>query len=282
MTGTITLDNVATTDHDGHNQLGGSATYATLAAAEFAPVRLVGAVGYDARAALTKALSGLPVDVTSVETSDLPNFWWRARYDPLSWETLEETYGEGAYSVWHPTMSASAASSPILFLGALRPDLQSEALDQSRAELIGLDSRHAHFVQRHELMSVLTRADLLFLNRSELGALTGRDPTDWREAAMALLGTGRLRAVVVKAGALGAACVWLTGVVELPAEPVSRVVDPTGAGDALAGGFLGACARAHRSDPAFFQTALGQGLACAARAIASRGVSGLVAGPSSG
>lgn len=67
-----------------------------------------------------------------------------------------------------------------------------------------------------------------------------------------------LCAVVVKAGALGAACVTADSIVERPAHAVGEVVDSTGAGDALAGGFLGACAAAQRDDLGFFATALHQ------------------------
>jgi len=82
--------------------------------------------------------------------------------------------------------------------------------------------------------------------------------------------------VVVKAGPDGAACVTATSVVERPAAPVLRVVDPTGAGDALAGAFLGACAAAERDDVDFFATALDAGLASAAAAISQLGLAGLI------
>jgi sugar/nucleoside kinase (ribokinase family) len=99
---------------------------------------------------------------------------------------------------------------------------------------------------------------------------------DWRRAAGALCGRGRLRAVVVKRGPLGAACVAGTDVVEVPAAPVNRVVDPTGAGDALAGGFLGLCAGAERDDVDFFPTALEEGVRCAAGAVTAFGASDLL------
>jgi sugar/nucleoside kinase (ribokinase family) len=81
----------------------------------------------------------------------------------------------------------------------------------------------------------------------------------------------------VKHGPRGAACVTAAHVVELPAAPVARVVDPTGAGDALAGGFLGFVAKAERSDDATFAAALGEGIRCAAEAIVDFGTGGLTA-----
>jgi sugar/nucleoside kinase (ribokinase family) len=105
--------------------------------------------------------------------------------------------------------------------------------------------------------------------------LTGLPADDWLESSRSLCGQGRLRAVVVKAGPVGAAVVTPTSVVERQAHPVEQVLDPTGAGDSLAGGFLGACARAERDDDAFFATALDEGLRCAADAIVAFGTEAL-------
>ena len=123
--------------------------------------------------------------------------------------------------------------------------------------------------------AVAAASDLLFLNRTELAALVPEHAGDWRAAAAALLGRGRLRGVVVKAGPNGAAVVSRSGIVEKPAAAVGLVMDPTGAGDALAGGFLGLCAEAERDDDEFFATALDEGLRCAATAISQFGTAGL-------
>lgn len=93
-----------------------------------------------------------------------------------------------------------------------------------------------------------------------------------------MCGVGRLRAVVVKGGPQGASLVTADGVISRPPAPVASVVDPTGAGDALAGGFLGACAAAERDDGDFFVSALEAGLRCAASAIGEFGLVGLTSG----
>ena len=116
-------------------------------------------------------------------------------------------------------------------------------------------------------------SDVLFLNAAELVALTGE--IDWRSGARRLLGKGRLRAVVVKRGPDGAALVTQQSVVEQPAQAVARVVDPTGAGDALAGGFLGACAAGERDDDEMFAEALAVGVRSAASALTAFGADDL-------
>ena len=125
---------------------------------------------------------------------------------------------------------------------------------------------------------VALSADVLFLNSTELAALTGE--TDWHRAASSLVGQERLRAVVVTRGPDGAACVTAAGTVEEPAYRETSVIDPTGAGDALAGGFLGFCAREGRDDDGAFAEALKEGVRCAADAIASFGVDALRTGTS--
>jgi sugar/nucleoside kinase (ribokinase family) len=93
-----------------------------------------------------------------------------------------------------------------------------------------------------------------------------------------LCGKGRLRCVVVKQGPLGASCFTSSRAVDIAAEPVAQVVDPTGAGDALAGGFLGWCAQHERDDDDHFVDSLREGVRCAAGAIATFGTAGLRVG----
>jgi sugar/nucleoside kinase (ribokinase family) len=176
---------------------------------------------------------------------------------------------------WRPRLTPEAARAPVLFLGSMRPSLQRDILAQSSARLIAVDSM-ACFTgpERDAVLEVVTGCDLLFLNRAELSSLVPGAP-GWEAAALSLRGRGRLRAVVVKAGPLGAALVTSSGITERPAAPVGEVIDPTGAGDAVAGGFLGLCAAAEREDEAFFAAALEEGLARAAAAIASFGTAGL-------
>jgi sugar/nucleoside kinase (ribokinase family) len=158
----------------------------------------------------------------------------------------------------------------------MHPALQRDVLAQSSARLVGADSMTEYTgPERDAVREVAHACDVLFLNRSELASLTGAPITTWRQEAIAMCGVGRLRAVVVKGGPEGAAVVTDDGVISRPAAPVGDVVDPTGAGDALAGGFLAACAVAERDDTDFFPTALEAGLRSAARAISQFGVAGL-------
>jgi sugar/nucleoside kinase (ribokinase family) len=156
------------------------------------------------------------------------------------------------------------------------PPLQQEVLRQvAPVKLAALDTmREFIAADRSLLLDLVAQVDLLFANGAELAELTG-SRSEPAAAAHQLLGTGRLRAVVVKLGPEGA--VLVTPSVErlLPAHPVDLVVDPTGAGDSLAGGMLGRLAQLRRCDESALLEAMSEGLASAALAISSFGPAGL-------
>jgi sugar/nucleoside kinase (ribokinase family) len=208
--------------------------------------------------------------------SDRPTFRWHARHDFDRWVAVDTTNDEGCDPEWRPALPPAAAAAKVLFLASMRPSIQKDVLAQSRARLIGADSMTEYTgAQRDAVREVVHSCDVLFLNQSELASLTGAAVTTWRQEAIAMCGVGRLRAVVVKGGPTGAALVTDDGVISRPPAKVEQVVDPTGAGDALAGGFLGACAAAERDDLDYFITALDAGLQCAAAVISEFGLAGL-------
>lgn len=273
VAGTLHRDD-ATTPEQRHESYGGSAVYFALAAAPHAPVLLNGIVGADTAAAHRALFQGLPVDLRGMVVSEQPTFRWHVVHDFDHWVTAHESAEEGCDPEWVPSLSDESRNAEVLFLASLRPELQRGVLEQSRAQLIGADSMTVFITARGaDVRAMALASDVLFLNESELAALTGE--VDWRRAAQSLCGRGRLRAVVVKRGPLGAACVTAADVVEAGAHKVARVVDPTGAGDALAGGFLGACAGNERDDLEFFATALEEGVRSAAAAITAFGAADL-------
>jgi sugar/nucleoside kinase (ribokinase family) len=269
VAGTLHRDD-ASTPVERHESFGGSAVYFALAAARHAPVLVNGIVGSDTVEAHRELFEGLPVDTRGLIVGVRPTFRWHVVHDFDHWVTAHEYAEEGCDPEWIPSLNAESRDAEVLFLASLRPELQRGVREQSRARLIGADSMTVFIASRStDVRATALASDVLFLNVAELAALTGE--VDWRRAAETLLGRGRLRAVVVKRGPEGAACVMAGEVLEVPAHPVARVVDPTGAGDALAGGFLGVCAGSERDDVDFFATALQEGVRSAAAAITAFG-----------
>jgi cytidine kinase len=277
VAGTVHVDDITTPAGRRPTQLGGSAVYFALAAADPATVHLNGIVGRDHGAEFMELLRDRRVNVDGMVISDEPTFRWRARHDFERWIAVDTFSDEGCDASWKPRLPRAAARAPVLFLASMRPALQRDVLAQSSARLVAADSMTDYTgTERDAVREVAHACDVLFLNRNELASLTGAPITTWRQEAIAMCGVGRLRAVVVKGGPDGASVVTDDGVISRPAAPVGVVVDPTGAGDALAGGFLAACAAAERDDTDFFATALDAGLRSAARAISEFGVAGFL------
>lgn len=277
VAGTCHLDDIETPHGRRHGVVGGSAVYFALAAGRHVPVRLLGVVGADAEPLVRATLADSPVDLSQLAVSPLPTYRWKVRHDPDTGGTddADTPVQHSASDAWSPRLDRAAADAPVFFVASLAAGLQREALAQSRARLVGADTMVGHITaDAVALEAVVEAADVLFVNQHELRALTAGGDWNWPDAAQSLCGRGRLRAVVVKQGPRGAACVTGERVVELAAHP-AVVVDPTGAGDALAGGFLGACAAAERDDTGFFEEALTAGLRTAALAVSGFGTAAL-------
>jgi len=280
VAGTLHRDDI-TTPYGRRTADGGSAVYFAVAAARYTRVFLNGVVGRDTEAAHRLLLSRLPIDLDGLVVSDAPTVVWHVEHDFERWVTRSEATEAGCDGEWPGTLAAESRTAPVLFLASLDPAKQLAALHGSGARLVGADSMTVFMGDRAgAVREVAAGSDILFLNAAEAQALSGEP--EWHAAARALLGIGRVRAVVVKRGPLGAACVTRARVAELPAIDVSPVVDPTGAGDALAGGFLGYCAAVERDDDEVFAPALQHGIRCAADAIAAFGVEGLRRGSLAG
>lgn len=279
MAGTVHGDDITTPHGRRPLLLGGSAVYFALAASRHVRVHLCGIVGADRAPEVVALMADRDVDLTGLQVSDQPTFVWHARHDFERWVAVDTRSEEGCDPLWSAELPPAAAAAPVLFLASMHPRLQLAVRGRSQAELVGADSMVEYAAAAPAAVGeVASRSDILFLNRAELAALCQRPADHWRESASGLLGNGRLRAVVVKAGPAGAACVTATGVVERRALAVERVVDPTGAGDALAGGFLGTCAAAGSGGEVLFPAALEEGLRLAALAVAGFGTEALARG----
>ncbi len=255
---------------------GGSLLYFGLAAARLCKVHAVGAVGPDGTG-LAAPLAGTGVDVSGVELLPGRSYRWRAEHGPAGGAPLEERQQLGVYSRWRPSPPRSARQSEILFLGSMPPRCQLALLEAvASPRLVALDTMR-DFIQGHRrrLEAVIRRVDLLFVNRPELEALAP-------EGTATVFQGGRLRAVVLKDSARGARLITAHGEWPVPAAPVERVADPTGAGDALAGGMLGRLAQLGRLDQPTLMEALVEGTRWAARAITHFGPEGLLRAPRTG
>jgi sugar/nucleoside kinase (ribokinase family) len=239
VVGSIAFDAVTTPFGTRERMLGGSAVHFALAASFFDTVHVVGPVGDDFTEDEYEVLRSRGVDTSAIEhVPGGKTFFWRGRYgwDLNDRETLETQLN--VFADFQPKLSQAAREADVVFLANIQPELQREVRAQCRdARFVALDSMNLWIeTAREDLIETIADVDCLMLNDAELREVT-REPNLVR-AARQVREWGP-RVVVAKQGEYGAAMVTEEGFFGLPAFPLETVVDPTGAGDCFAGGFMG-------------------------------------------
>lgn len=275
--GSLGFDDLTTPAARRRELPGGSALYSSLAASRFCAVRVAAVVGSDG-SSLLDLLDAAAVDRSSVTQLPGATYRWRAQHHPSQGVPVHEEQRLGVYMDWRPQLTPAARGSEILFLGSMHPARQLDVLQQCRAaRLVALDTMRDFIASdREELEQLLQHTDLLFVNESELRALTPSPGQGPLEAAREAVERWHLQEVILKLGARGAATVSQTATREFPAAPGPSVVDPTGAGDALAGGLLGRLAQLQRTDSDAIDDGMADGGRAARAAIAAFGAQGLM------
>jgi sugar/nucleoside kinase (ribokinase family) len=239
VVGSIAFDAVKTPFGERERMLGGSAVHFALAASFFTDVRVVGPVGDDFGEPEYEVLRGRGVNTDDIEhVEGGKTFFWKGEYE---WNlNVRHTHATdlNVFGDFQPKLSDASKAADILFLANIQPDLQREVREQCPdVRLAGLDSMNLWIdTARDSLVKTIGGVDLLFLNDDEVRMLT-EQPT-LLKAARDINAMGP-RTVVVKQGEYGAALFDEEGFFALPAYPLEAVIDPTGAGDCFAGGFLG-------------------------------------------
>ena len=239
VVGSIAFDAVKTPFGEREKMLGGAAVHFALAASFFDEVRVVGPVGDDFGDAEFAVLRTRGIDVSDVERVPGDTFFWAGEYgwDLNSRETLDTRLG--VFETFEPKLSQAARDSEVLFLANIQPDIQRAVREQcTGARFAALDSMNLWIdIARDSLVSAIGSVDCLVLNDAELKQLTGKP--NMVKAAREVLSWGGPNAIIAKQGEYGAALITRSGFFSLPAFPLEDVIDPTGAGDTFAGGFVG-------------------------------------------
>lgn len=276
VVGSVGLDTVETPSGRVEDALGGAAVYFSLAAANFVPVNLVGIVGDDFPDAHVKLLQSKPINLDGLERAPGKTFRWTGKYhdDVNERDTLDTQLN--VFETFHPKLPESTRDAPYLFLGNIHPALQLEVLDQAKPKFIGLDTMNLWIdITLPELKAVLARVDCLIINDGEAKQLTGE--LNLRDAARAIQGMGP-SIVVIKKGEHGCMLFGADGeIFAIPALPLEIVMDPTGAGDSFAGGFMGYIAQSDATDFDTLKQAVVYGSALASCTCEAFGPSALAA-----
>jgi sugar/nucleoside kinase (ribokinase family) len=239
--GTVAFDDIETPFGRAEKIVGGACTYIALAAAHFAqPIRIVSVVGGDFPQSMLDDLAARGVDLAGVQVRpDEKSFFWAGRYhrDMNGRDTLDTQLN--VLATFDPVLPASYQDARYLMLGNLTPQVQMRVLEQLevRPKLVVLDTMNFWMdVALDDLRQVLRKVDVLTINDEEARQLSGEHSLLLAAEKIHAMGP---RFLIIKKGEHGAMLFSEGKIFYAPALPLLQVVDPTGAGDTFAGGFIG-------------------------------------------
>ena len=218
--------------------LGGACTYVSLAASHFTPVHVVAVVGEDFDEQDMRLLTSHGVDLAGLERAPGKTFYWKGRYseDMNNRSTIQTDLN--VFASFEPKLPDSYRAYPYLLLANIQPALQRNVRAQMNRLRVTVGDTMDLWINndRDELVRTIRDWDVLLINDSEARLLTGE--TNLLRAARAIRAMGP-RTLVIKRGEYGAVLFRDDYVFSVPGYLLEQVVDPTGAGDCFAGGFLG-------------------------------------------
>ncbi len=256
--GTVALDNVRTPAGFKKQMLGGSAAHFSMAARLFVPVSLVAIVGKDFPEKHIHFLQAKGINLTSLIRSEGKTFQWSGEYSGDLNTAITLSTELGVLVSFKPRISEAQKDTKYVFLANVDPDIQRHLLAHMRSpRLVALDSMNywiGH--KRRSLLRLLKKVDIYVANDQEARSLSGED--NLIKAARRLRSFGP-EMVLIKKGEHGVLFYSDKFIFSLPAYPADKVVDPTGAGDTFAGGFMGYLAQAKSINAQSIKKALALG-----------------------
>jgi len=260
--GTVALDTVKTPFGKRKELLGGSAAHFSMSARLFTKVNLIAIVGSDFGQKHFDFLRSKKLNLSSLIVSKGRTFRWEGQYQGDLNSALTLNTQLGVLSGFKPRVCEEQRKIENIFLANVDPDIQKHLLAKMHCpKLVGLDSMNYWVnTKRKELIKLLKSVDIYVANDQEARALSGE--TNLIKAAKGLCSLGP-RMVLIKKGEHGVLFYNKKFIFSLPAYPVEKVIDPTGAGDTFAGGFMGYLACARKVDSCAIKKALAYGTVAA-------------------
>jgi sugar/nucleoside kinase (ribokinase family) len=237
VVGSVAYDSLETPSGKRERILGGSASYFSIAASFFTRLGLVAVIGEDFEDHHIKLLERFEVDLKGLEKKAGKTFHWQGRYEDLNQAITIQT-DLNVFESFKPNLPDKYRTAKTLFLANIDPDLQMDVVSQvENPGFVACDTMNYWInTKREPLLKTLEKVDLLFINDAEARQLSKIENVF--KAGKWILENGP-KAVVIKRGEYGAMIMQGKKLFIFPAFPIEGVVDPTGAGDSFAGGFMG-------------------------------------------
>ena len=276
VVGSVAYDDVQTPVGTRTSQLGGSVSYFSIAASYFTNVGIIGIVGQDFQQRDTDLLASHDIDLSGLEISDGKTFRWSGSYinDINDAETLGAELN--VLGDFDPKLSDTHSHTPYLFLANCDPETQLSALGKmsQQLKLVAGDTMNHWIAEKPDPLSKLMKQlNVSIINEGEAKQFTHK--TNLVDVAEAMLASGP-HDVIIKRGEYGAVWFGKDQRFIVPAYPVQNVIDPTGAGDSFAGGFMGYIAATGQTDASAFRQAVIAGSVIASFTVEGFGLDRLV------
>ncbi len=255
IVGSVALDSVRTPFGEAEDALGGAASYASVSASFFAPVRMVAVVGEDFPEEHVAEFARRRIDLRGLSRAPGSTFRWAGYYEyDLNQAHTTDTQ-LNVFASFRPELPEEYRHSPFVFLANIDPELQLAVLDQVRQpQLVACDTMNYWITSaREKVLKVLARVDVALMNDAEARQLTGESNVIAAARQILNFGPG---AVIIKKGEHGALMFSREARFAAPSYPLEEVNDPTGAGDTFAGGFMGYLARCGECDDSALRRAI--------------------------
>lgn len=276
VVGSLAYDSIKSPEGEVPKSLGGAANFFSVAASNYASVRVVGVVGDDyTDADLNVLKSRKNVDVKGIQkVSGGKTFFWKGRYEGDMSEAITMETDLNVFEHFNPELPQEYTTSSHVFLANIDPSLQLKVLDQVKSpRLIGADSMNLWInIKKDILQKMISRVNMLFINEGEAKLLTGKNNAIAATDEILKMGPS---VIVIKRGEYGSVIRSKDGIAILPAYPVARVCDPTGAGDSFAGAFFGYLCQQEKQDFATLKRAAVHGTVMASFTVEKFGMTRL-------
>ena len=255
VTGSVALDNVKTPVQEHHDLLGGSASYASMAASFFVPVNMVAIVGTDFPRQYIDLFRQRAINLDGLQIVNGKTFRWSGEYEWDLNKRRTRSVDLNVFQTFQPALPQDYKSASSVFLANISPQLQMHVLAQVAApKFVVADTMDLWIeTQLDALTELLRKIDCLVLNESEAREFTKQ--TSLVKAGRLILTRGP-KYVVIKKGEHGCLLFGKDLFFSAPAYPLEDIQDPTGAGDCFAGAFTGYLARAGHIDHTLLRKAV--------------------------